>query len=130
MLQIRNMKIKEGLRVYVYWNIHKNLFSVRGPEGRVIDHVDYLLIKGAKYCVGKKGRERVIREQKKNVHAGVRGFMCSSLPSSYGGNVCLSRVCYDPYKSNSFVDKDNNPIYESDYAILKIEDGKARVYAI
>jgi len=42
-------------------------------KGKVIDHVLGLALKDATFKVSRAGRERVIREQRKNVHAGVQG---------------------------------------------------------
>lgn len=65
------------LRVEIYWNLHLNLFSVRALEGRakgkVIAHARDVLVRDPQFVVQKAGRERVLREGRKNVHAFVRG---------------------------------------------------------
>lgn len=127
--------VKEGVKVFVYRNLHKNLYSVRGPEGRVLIHTDNLILKDVKYCVGQKGRERVIRTKQKNVHAGVRGFVHTFVhtPNFDYVTSCSdrSRVIYNPYLYSSFVLEHNkSPIYESKYAILKYEDDKPTIYAL
>ncbi len=65
----------EGLmRVYLYWNLHKHLFSVRNTKtGLVVDHARRVKMTNVTFAVGQKGRERVLAEGRKNVHAGVRG---------------------------------------------------------
>ena len=60
------------MRVEVYYNLHKNVFSVR-HKGRVIQHTKMAVIKDAEYVVRPAGRAKVLREGKKNVHAFVRG---------------------------------------------------------
>lgn len=123
--------LKEGVKVFVYRNLHKNLYSVRGPEGKVLAHTDHLFLKDVKYCVGEKGRERVLREKQKNVHAGVRGFIYS--PNFDHAISCINRnrVIYNPYLYNSFVlEYDKSPIYDSKYSILLYENGKPAIYRI
>lgn len=129
---IKKGEIEVGSRVYVYRNLHKNLYSVRGSNGRVIAHTDILALKDVKYCVGQKGREKVIKTKHKNVHAGLRGTF-----SLFDNNLfdcdllSLPRVTYNPYKYNSFVIKETEePIFESKFAILIYKNEKPVIYAI
>ena len=93
------------MRVEVYWNLHKLCWSVRaleGPnKGRVIKHTQALGLRDCRFAVQPAGRERVLREQRKNVHAFVRGFMDTrtSLPP-FDESVC---VTYNPYKYDTFM---------------------------
>lgn len=95
------------MRVFVYWNLHKNKWSVKAMEGenkgRVIDHVLGLALKDATFKVSRAGRERVLREQRKNVHAGVQGELLHG--EDFFG---MTQVTYNPYKYSTFVKK-NNP---------------------
>lgn len=95
------------MRVFVYWNLHKNKWSVKAMEGenkgRVIDHVLGLALKDATFKVSRAGRERVLREQRKNVHAGVQGELLQG-----GDFFGMTQVTYNPYKYSTFVKK-NNP---------------------
>lgn len=97
--------------VQVYKNLHKDCWSVR-QDGLVKCHTDYITLKSVSFKVGQKGRERVLREKSKNVHAVVEGYLASpfdinqwekenSRPFSW------STVSYNPYRWNSFVDRDN-----------------------
>ena len=72
-------------RVYVYFNLHKRMWSMR-QSGKVIGHYHDLYLKDAKYLVSEAGRKRVLKEKKKNVHAGVSGFMVDRC-STYGSNL-------------------------------------------
>tara|TARA_Y100000356_G_C11199130_1_gene256649 strand:+ start:184 stop:570 length:387 start_codon:yes stop_codon:yes gene_type:complete len=113
-------------RVYVYFNLHKNVFSVR-QAGVPVQHFRELCLKDVRYLVGKAGRERVLREKVKNVHAGCSGYLVSSVPIP-------SRsvdVTYNPYKYDSFVCKDSqDKIETSDYAYLWLNKGKGKIEAI
>ncbi len=54
-------------KVEVYWNLHKNCFSVRSCEtGRVIAHTSAVDIKDAKFVVRQAGRRKVLQEKKKD----------------------------------------------------------------
>jgi len=124
--------IDTGTKVFVYRNLRKNLYSVKGPKGRVIDYVDYLLLKNVKYCVGKKGRERVLREKQKNVHAGLRGIVIHYLKfiPYNNANCSASKVSYNPYENETFIREDGSPIERSDFAILTYVNGKPVIQSI
>ena len=64
-------------RVYVYWNLHRKLWSVR-QSGLIVDHAHLLSLRDCKFLVGKAGQARVRREGKKNVHAYIKGHMWPS----------------------------------------------------
>lgn len=91
------------MKVFVYFNLHKKLFSVRALEGnmkgRVIAHVNEVHLSDAVFKVSEAGRQRVIREQRKNVHAGVVGKL---VPSFCGTG---TQVTYNPYLYSTFVIK-------------------------
>jgi len=128
------------MRVFVYRNLHKNCWSVRSCEtGRVVFHADAVWIMDATFSVGTKGRERVLREKKKNVHAGVRGTL-SGYKNSDGiegqwfkfGEGAVStggvEVYYNPYKVATFVRKaDSTPIHAADGVMLQ---GNGTVVAV
>ncbi len=94
------------MRVFVYFNLHKKLWSVRaleGPDrGRVIAHTHDLHLRDCVFKVSEAGRQRVLRERCKNVHAGVVGTLVDgALPAAV---TCTRRITYDPYRFASFVD--------------------------
>lgn len=110
------MSLKIGDRVDVYRNLRTNNFSVR-KQGIVVQHEDYVLLHNPMFIVSQKGRERVLRDKQKNVHAVVRG--------SYMGGEKLSKdtlrqAYYNPYKTEQFVDKESfKEILESKIAYLE-----------
>ena len=102
------------MKVDVYFNLHKKVFSVR-HKGKVIAHVCNAMLKDVTYVVQPAGRAKVLRERKKNVHAFARGELIRRLPVvNYQGNLAK----YNPYKAATFVDKDDEPLYNSDIAYL------------
>ena len=95
-------------KVFVYKNLHKNCWSVR-QDGLVKAHSDGspISIYSATMKVNQKGRERVIREKSKNVHAGVSGYLRFYLDTVWHGWVDMIQITYNPYKYTSFVDVEN-----------------------
>ena len=80
--------------------------------------------------MSKAGQEKVRREKKKNVHAGVSGYAVDSIPED---NIYSeAHLTYNPYKYNVFV-AINDP-YEivtwSDYAHMECGDGTRSVWAV
>lgn len=123
-------RLRENEKVFVYWNLHKNLFSVQDASGRVVAHMESLVLLDSKFVVRPAGRARVLREGVKNVHAGVSGRYSSSTENFRGA----TRVTYNPYKAPTFVKKRlGDPIYGSAKAILRcvLDNGRRvpRVYA-
>mgnify|MGYP003153449823 FL=1 len=91
-------------RVYVYRNLHKNCWSVR-QAGKVLDHTHFLLLHNCRYLVGESGRQRVISEKKKNVHAGISGYLVNKvIDTDYWED--WGPVSYNPYENDSFMLKD------------------------
>lgn len=103
----RELKIGEAVKVYR--NLHTGKLSVQGqtPVGwRIIAHVDAINLVDAKFVVNESGRQRVLREKQKNVHAVVHGTV--GTPGSKTG----IPVTYNPYKYSSFVFlADEKPVY-------------------
>jgi hypothetical protein len=85
-------------------------------------------VKNPQYVVSQKGNERVRREQKKNVHAFVRGYITDSLPLFAKQQKFVS---YNPYKNSSFVVRNtNDTICSSPYASLEVTNQKPLVEAL
>jgi len=86
----------------VYFNLHKRLFSVTQKNERnnwvVVAHVREIELKKVKFKVSEAGRQRVLREKRKNVHAFLEGFCFNGLANGFRPR----RITYNPYKSDSF----------------------------
>jgi len=97
------------MKVFVYFNLHRKCFSIKaleGPnKGRVIDHRSGVLLFDCTFKVSEAGRQRVLRERKKNVHAGVVGFLFDDAVDGTYDHVLRygSAITYNPYKYDSFV---------------------------
>ena len=109
------------MRVEVYFNLHKYTWSVRQcSTGRVILHTDKVHIRDPQFVVRKSGRERVLREGKKNVHAFVRGEITyfDDFDPDY---LDYTLVSYNPYKFDTFVDViDTSPVRTAKRAVLEV----------
>ena len=110
--------------VQVYKNLHTGTWSVR-QDGVVKVHTDYITLKNVKFKVGQKGRERVLREKAKNVHAFVQGYLCSVY--DLNNNVPdfgMHSITYNPYLYDSFVncDNDNKRVDTADFCDMMAED--------
>lgn len=131
------------MRVEVYFNLHKRMFSVRAREGenkgRVIHHLPECAVQNAQFVVSEAGRQRVLHEGRKNVHAYVRGELIedsgdyiktmAKLANDAG---TLRTVKYNPYMYNSFVETDTEePIYEAGACLMmRVLDSHPVMFAI
>ena len=62
------------MKVKVYKNLTKDTWSIQDYKTRkVIGYSDNIRLENAKFVVSKSGRQRVLREGKKYVHAFVVG---------------------------------------------------------
>lgn len=112
--------------VRVYFNLHKRLFSVQekvNGSWKVVKHVEGVVLKNARFIVSEKGRQRVLREGRKNVHGYVEGFLFD-----YGGPL-TTRIRYNPYKYDSFVDESDGKVYSSRFAKLQLVNGRPQISA-
>jgi len=111
---MKDLNIRHGEQVRVYWNLHKRCFSVQTWQGRgwrLAGHANVIALKGATFTVSKAGRERVRRECRKNVHAFIWGqwFSDGAIP------VPLVKVTYDPYKMEQFQIVGAGDIFYADF---------------
>ena len=120
-----------GKKVMVYYNLHKQTFSVT-YDSKVIMHADYVKLGDVEFRVRKGGKERVRSEMVKNVHAFVIGnlddyceFPCRNIPVPESNDV----VTYNPYKYDSFVIKTTKePIYKSNK--IEMSNIKDKIFLI
>lgn len=106
--------------VRVYRNLHTGLWSVK--QGVVRFHTSKIVLTNAQFVVNEVGRQRVLREQRKNVHAYVVGYIYP--PVSFAGE----EIYYNPYTcSNFMIGKD--PILRTGMVMLAKSDNKMKVFA-
>lgn len=86
---------------------------------KVIFHFDALLLTDVTFKVSQAGRERVLREQRKNVHAGVEGLLMDNPPLDWFD--CKERVRYNPYEAAYFRDEADRKIVHAKAVFLNNE---------
>ena len=118
----------KGHRDYDEWVfIHRNLnrppyYSIKAGKsgGPVIGYDTSIYLEDVTFKVQKGGQDRVRKEMRKNVHAGVVGKIVDS-GGDYNTNGWVL-VTYHPYEHDSFVEYETRePIYKAKEAILKNE---------
>mgnify|MGYP000909682261 CR=1 FL=1 len=109
----------------VYWNLHQHRYSILNRKtSRVEDHQPTIYLAEARFVVREAGREKVLKEKRKNVHAFVRGELCSEgfwkqdLPDcGFGDDNAEFLVRYDPYLAPFFFDAETKREVTSAYRV-------------
>jgi hypothetical protein len=79
--------------------------QAKGVGGwRVVGHVDECVLAQVSFTVSEAGRQRVLRDRVKNVHAYVAGVLIAQMDDSI---VAPLRLGYDPYRHRSFVERES-----------------------
>lgn len=112
------------MKVRIYFNLHRKLFTIqrRTPKGwRVASHAQVISLSFPQFKVSEAGRQRVLREKRKNVHAFVEGYH----ELAYMQLEEMQRVTYNPYKCGSFVIAETQqPVSDGRYLIGSVVDKK------
>lgn len=105
-------------KVMVYRNLHNQKFSVL-QDGLVVGHTRNIILAGCTFVIQESGRQRVLRDHKKNVHAYVKGMICGpgfQVDASKFPN--RERVRYNPYEMNGFCNLDGRIVDGAPYVEL------------
>jgi hypothetical protein len=112
------------MKVKVYRNLHKDLFSIVSVKtGKVIAHSYAVELKNAQFRVQPAGREKVRETKQRNVHAYVTGelvAMSETAPSHLLWEyIDWSDAYYNPYRCDTFIDyHDLSPVHQADRVVL------------
>lgn len=94
------------MKVKVYKNLHKKMFSIMDYKTRkVIAHRHFVCLKNVEFKVSEAGRQRVLIEKKKNVHAFVIGDWITEEINWPGHSP--KTIYYNPYRTRYFKIKEN-----------------------
>lgn len=130
--------------VEIYKNLHNGLFSVR-QNGLVVAHLESFKLRQVFFKVNESGRQRVLKEKKKNVHAFICGLLDESMinfitpekEAFFLELVEATKLYYNPYKTERFMIKrpDGNDFQLSNakkciHKTLMLVAGKAGIAAI
>jgi hypothetical protein len=106
------------MKVFIYRNLNRKgrVFSIRDESTRrVCDRAETVVVEDVTLKVSEAGRNRVLLEKRKNVHAGIQGTRISHLPPQAAG-LKVVEFTYDPYFSSSFFCvKTKQPILKAKY---------------
>lgn len=103
-----------GKRLKIYYNLHKHCLSLQ-YKGKIIGYADSISLENVELKVSQSGRERVLRDKRKNVHAYVIGTVVEK-----AWNNLKAMVTYNPYKYSTFVNRETlEPVYNKKYCTIK-----------
>lgn len=114
----------------VYFNLHKKLFSIQqkvNGKWKVIDHVDSYNLSNVTFKVYEAGRQRVLKEKRKTVHAYLIGKF--SLMPEFGMFPAGYLVRYNPYEMEKFTKDTNEPIDSANFVNLTVINNKPIIIA-
>ncbi len=138
---------------FIYFNLHKRCWSLKAEEsgeavqpeypegrrpavtmvkGRVTGHADTLLACNTTTKISESGRQRVIREKRKNVHAGIVATrVVIEPPIPFATTELTDTLSYNPYKGPTFTDrKTGATVTTAPYVLMRsgCNVGPPRVY--
>lgn len=97
------LKPASGAKYYIYRNLHTGGFSVR-YKGRVVERSNCLVGNDVVFKVSESGRQRVLLEKRKNVHAYSVCENCVLAPSPSQRMIdMLKIITYNPYIAGHFL---------------------------
>ena len=102
--------------VRIYFNIRTKMLSVQtkvNGQWKVTAHQFTAYLQNAKFKVSEAGRQRVLKQKRKNVHAFVMGELLEKLPD----HGAFHSARYNPYELEKF-QSNGKLIDKADFAIL------------
>jgi len=128
------------MKFRIYFNLRKKCFSVQKKSEKgnwiVCEHRNEIALRNVNFKVSEAGRQRVLKEKVKNVHAFVEGeierdFACP--PRRF------HEIHYNPYKFDSFftfqrkdsvfTSGDFIPVHSADLVYMGVNENKPEIYA-
>jgi hypothetical protein len=129
------------MKVFIYRNLHKegSVYSIKSIEGitkgLVIGYAYGIIVENCKLIVSETGRKRVLKEKRKNVHAGIVGDLVAVAGYQTRAHVAKLKdkvkfyndeqwlkefgpgipITYNPYLYTSFVQTGSKlPVHQSE----------------
>lgn len=104
-------------KFYLYRNLHSKTFSIQ-HKGLVIARPLDVVMHDVSFSISEKGRQRVLFEKQKNVHAKVVAKSYEIIDSIDEKD--LVEIYYNPYKTPFFINtQTNEPIHYVDKVYAK-----------
>lgn len=108
-----------GSKIRIYRNLNNGTMSIQVKSGswKVVGHVTEAIVRDVKFHIQEGGRQRVIKEQRKNVHAWGEGILVAQFDDSV---IAPVRLGYNPYTNATFVQRGTeNPIVGCKYLAVR-----------
>ena len=112
--------------VFVYRNLRTRTWSVKF-KNKVISHPTEVIIENVTFFVSQKIRMRVVKNKRKEVHAGVKGNLDNSISKAEIDISKMVEVIYNPYLHSSFVEKES--LKAVSFADFVFMDSNFKVFA-
>lgn len=131
------------MKVFIYRNLNRKgcVYSIKAVEGRhrglVLGYASHILVAEAQFKVSEAGRQRVLANRRKNVHAGIVGLLLNTgtftprnswfaesiedytLTNWYKRHLTGTDITYNPYKFGYFYERNTLlPVNKSDFVSL------------
>jgi hypothetical protein len=114
------------MKADVYKNLQTGGYSIRSREtetyGQVVSHEDAVVVKDVDFVVNKAGRKKVLKEERKNVHAFVRGCIAPIDEWRLVEDEIIE-IRYNPYEFKNFVNSDTETAVNSADIVLLNDSG-------
>ena len=121
------------MRYRIYKNLHRNCLSIKS-KGLVVGYCDAVTILEPRFITSEAGRQRVIKERAKNVHAYIEGCLSDiqglilkdgrsviEMPSKTPSAPAQGVITYIPYEHTGFVDKATGALLEDDLRAVRLD---------
>jgi len=100
---MQTFQVPIGQQVRVYFNLHKKMLSVQTKQNgqwKLIGHAEDVYLNNVTFKVSEAGRQRVIKNKRKNVHAFIIGEITNGFKSLDLDPFLTVR--YNPYEMDKF----------------------------
>jgi hypothetical protein len=100
---MQTFQVPIGQQVRVYFNLHKKMLSVQTKQNgqwKLIGHAEDVYLHNVAFKVSEAGRQRVIKNKRKNVHAFIVGEITDGFKSLDLDPFLTVR--YNPYEMDKF----------------------------
>lgn len=124
---------KRGMKVRVYRNLNKKEFysilALEGEfKGKVCGYAKSVVIENVIFKVSAKSQQRVLRENRRNVHAFCEGFITDASDCVVDIDFEHEVVTYNPFKKASFYKRDDESVYMHPADKVRLQGSDAHVY--
>lgn len=95
----RKLDFDEPVHIYRNLNRKGRVFSIK-QKGLVVAHTEYFVLKDCSFIIQKKAKEKAIKEQRRNVHAFIKGYLGTEEDILNSFSWILK---YDPFYKKGFI---------------------------